>query len=92
MIEVGNIITLENNEEYLVLDQITYNNVKYIYSVRTIDNDNLTDEYLIFEVIKDNDGEFIKAIDDKKLYDELIQQFKESVSNKILFDDYETAE
>ena len=92
MIEVGNIITLENNEEYLVLDQITYNNVKYIYSVRTIDNDNLTDEYLIFEVIKDNDGEYIKAIDDKKLYDELIQQFKESVSNKILFDDYETAE
>ena len=92
MIEVGNIITLENNEEYLVLDQITYNNVKYIYSVRTIDNDNLTDEYLIFEVIKDNDGEFIKAIEDKKLYDELIQQFKESVSNKILFDDYETAE
>ena len=92
MIEVGNIITLENNEEYLVLDQITYNKVKYIYSVRTIDNDNLTDEYLIFEVIKDNDGEFIKAIEDKKLYDELIQQFKESVSNKILFDDYETAE
>ena len=84
MIEVGNIVTLEDNLEYLLLEDVTKNGAKYLYAVRVLIDESPTDEYLVFEAITDQDGEYLKVVEDKKLYDELIEDFKEKVSNKIL--------
>ena len=36
MTEVGNIVTLEGNEEYLILEETTKNGVRYLYAVRVL--------------------------------------------------------
>ena len=84
MTEVGNIVTLEGNEEYLILEETTKNGVRYLYAVRVLIDETPTDEYLIFENIKKDDGEFLLPVSDKALYDELIEDFTDLVSEKIL--------
>ncbi len=89
MIEVGNIVTLENNQEYLILEELTKEGHKYVYSVRVLEDETPTDEYLIFEsIIRDND-EFLKPVNDKELYDSLIEDFKDIVADKLVNGDYE---
>lgn len=89
MIEVGNIVTLENNQEYLILEELTKEEHKYVYSVRVLEDETPTDEYLIFEsIIRDND-EFLKPVNDKELYDNLIEDFKDIVADKLVNGDYE---
>ena len=84
MTEVGNIVTLEGNEEYLILEETTKNGIKYLYAVRVLVDETPTDEYLIFESIKNDEGEFLLPVSDKELYDELIEDFKDIVADKIL--------
>ena len=84
MTEVGNIVTLEDNLEYLILEELLKDGKKYLYAVRVLIDETPTDEYLIFEVLSDNGGEYLKVVDDKTLYDELIEDFKDIVSDKIL--------
>ncbi len=84
MTEVGNIVTLEGNEEYLILEETTKNGVRYLYAVRVLIDESPTDEYLIFENIKKDEGEFLLPVSDKELYDELIEDFKDIVADKLL--------
>ena len=83
MIIVGNIVTLENGKEYLLLEECTKDGVRYLYAVRTDKDENPTDEYLIFEAIINGD---------KELYDELIDEFSNIVADKILDADIEDDE
>lgn len=86
MIEVGNIVTLENNVEYLILEELDHEGKKYVYTVRTLEDETPTDEFVIYEVIKVDDDSYLKDIDNKELYDELIEEFKDIVADKILRD------
>jgi hypothetical protein len=90
MTEVGNIVTLEGNEEYLILEETTKNGIKYLYAVRVLVDETPTDEYLIFESIKNDEGEFLLPVSDKELYDELIEDFKDIVADKILGNELES--
>lgn len=92
MIEVGNIVTLENNQEYLLLEELNKGTGKYIYAVRTLEDETPTDEFMIFEEIVNEDGEYLKLINDKNLYDELIEEFKDVVADKVLNGDYDDME
>lgn len=92
MIEVGNIVTLENNQEYLILESLTRESKKYVYSVGVLPDETPTDEYLIFEALIDGEEEFLKPVNDKALYDDLIEEFKDIVSDKIVNGEYEDDE
>ena len=92
MIEVGNIVTLENNVEYLILEELDHEGKKYVYTVRTLDDETPTDEFVIYEVIKVDDDSYLKDIDNKELYDELIEEFKDIVADKILSGDLDEME
>ena len=87
MIEVGNIVTLENGQEYLLLEELKKNDTTYMYAVRTLEDETPTDEFLIFEAIINGDEEFLKVVADKDLYDELIDEFKDIVADKIINSD-----
>lgn len=89
MIEVGNIVTLENNQEYLILESLTKEDKKYVYSVGVLPDETPTDEYLIFEAIINGEDEFLKPVNNKELYDELIEEFKDIVADKIISADIE---
>lgn len=92
MLEVGNIVTLENGQEYLLLEELEKEGVRYVYSVRTLEDETPTDEFLIFETIVDEDGEFLKVINDKDKYDALIEDFKDVIADKVLNGDYDAIE
>ena len=92
MIEVGNIVTLDNGTEYLLLEELTKNDTRYIYSVRVLEDETATDEYLIYEAIINDGEEFLKVVDDRELYDQLIEEFKDVVADKVLAGDYEEME
>ena len=87
MIEVGNIVTLENGQESLLLEELKKNDITYMYAVRTLEDETPTDEFLIFEAIINGDEEFLKVVADKDLYDELIDEFKDIVADKIINSD-----
>ncbi len=84
MIEVGNIVTLENGLEYLLLEELEKEGHKYVYAVRVVEDDTPTDEFLIYEAITTGDEEYLKNVSDKALYDELIEDFKDIVSDKVI--------
>ena len=92
MIEVGNIVTLDNGTEYLLLEELTKNDTRYIYSVRVLEDETATDEFLIYEAIVNGEDEFLKVVDDRVLYDELIEEFKDVVADKVLAGAYEEME
>ena len=39
MIEVGNIVTLENGQEYLLLEELEQDNRKFVYAVRVLEDE-----------------------------------------------------
>lgn len=84
MIEVGNIVTLENNQEYLLLEKLMKDGVNYLYAVRVLEDETPTDEFLIFEGIINGDDEYLKVVSDKALYDQLIEDFKDIVADRIV--------
>lgn len=84
MIEVGNIVTLENQQEYLLLETLEKEGKKYLYAVRVLEDETPTDEFLIFESIRNNEEDYMKVVSDKALYDELIEDFKDIVADKVV--------
>ena len=88
MIEVGNVVTLENNKDFLLLEEVIDNDKRYVYSVRVLEDDTPTNEYIIFEAINAPDGEYLKDIDNKEEYDRIIEIFKSVISDKIISGDY----
>lgn len=92
MIEVGNIVTLENNVEYLILEELNHEDKKYVYTVRTLEDETPTDEFVIYEVMESEGESYLKDINDKELYDELIEEFKDIVADKILNGDLDEME
>ena len=89
MIEVGNIVTLENQKEYLLLEEITLGERRFVYAVRVLEDETPTSEYIIYEAINSPDGEYLKDITKKEEYDRLVEEFKEVISDKIVSGEYE---
>lgn len=92
MIEVGNIVTLENGVEYLVLEELFKQSSRYVYSVRVNPDETPTNDYLIFEAINDEAGEFLKPIENEELYSSLVEEFKNIIADKIMSGEYENVE
>jgi len=88
MIEIGNVVTLDNGNEFLLLEEVNKDNRRFVYSVRVKENDEPTNEYIIFEALNSEDGEYLKDITDKALYDSLIEEFKNVISDKIISGEY----
>lgn len=63
-LEKDTIITLENQEKYIVNNITFYGGVKY--AIATGEN---TQEKVIIEEIIENNELFVKKVDDKELYD-----------------------
>lgn len=56
------IITVNANEEYMILDTLELNNSKYLFCVQVDKNDMPTKEYRYFKGIKENEECFIEEI------------------------------
>lgn len=79
-LEKGEIVTLDNNKEYLVYDVIQKNNKKYIYlSSNTDDIKDL--EVLICEEKIENDNVILKLLTDKNEITEIANELVKGVED-----------
>ena len=67
-IKINSIITLENDEKYVVLNETIYDNKKYFLVMGVDDNMNIipTNVAIIQEVIENNDV-YIERVEDQEL-------------------------
>ena len=89
MIEIGNIVTLENHKDYLLLEDVSLGERKFVYAVRVLEDETPKKKYIIFECVYAPDGEYLKDVNNKEEYDALIALFKDKISNKIISGEYE---
>lgn len=69
MLEVGDLITLSNNEQYIVMKRVNYNSISYVY---LISRDGISD---IMICSYDNDN--LKRVDDEKLFIKLLELYNQ---------------
>lgn len=89
MIEIGNIVTLENGKDYLLLEELQLDGKRYVYAVRVLEDETPTSEYIIYEAITAQDGEYLKDVTNQIEYNRVIEEFKAIISDKILSGDYD---
>lgn len=69
------VITLENNKEYVILDTVKYKDEKYLYCVGIDKDENPTKEYIYLKGIEE-DGEFyIENVEDQETLQIIISLF-----------------
>ena len=89
MIEIGNIVTLENHKEYLLLEETVVDGRRFVYAVGVLPDETPTDEYMIFEAVNLADGEYLKDISNQNEKDYLINVFRDIIGNKIYSGEYD---
>ena len=74
--KIDKIITLDNNDQYMVLDQGNYNGKCYFLTSLLDNNGNLTDEISILEETTDGNKSVVSSIIEERLFNALIEYFK----------------
>ena len=62
---VDKIVELENNKNYVILDETLLNNVKYYFGLRLNENEEPTNNYLFFEEFKEGINTFLTPVDEE---------------------------
>jgi hypothetical protein len=74
--EIEDIITLDNNENYLLLMVSELTDEKYFLSVKVDDNDEPLGEYVVLQEITKNGETLAKKINNPELLSNLISDFQ----------------
>ena len=80
---VDSVITLENDVNCLLLEKVTYNNDNYFLSVVLNEEEEPSDEYVIFKEINEDGQGFVEKVEDGELLTELIKEFTNSVAKLV---------
>ena len=80
---VDKIVELENNKNYLILDDTLLNNKKFYFGLRLNENDEPTNNYLFFEEGKEEKNTFLTPIYDKDMKNLLLTAFTVNYLGKV---------
>lgn len=69
--DIGKVITLEDNKDYLLLEKVSLNSKDYIYIVEVDKNDLPTTNYLFLELTHEPDGDYTEEVEDKNIIEAL---------------------
>ena len=79
-IKVNTIITLENGEKYVILNETMYQNNKYYLVMGMDDNKEvIQSKVAIFEQVKINEEVYVEKVNDSKLIIELTNLLKSQI-------------
>lgn len=81
MIEIGNIVTLENREDFLIIEEVFANDRRFVYSVKVDENEAPLNEYKIFEVIKKEEGAYLQEVESEALLLQIKEKLTKFVNN-----------
>ena len=80
---VDSVIILDNDVNCLLLEKVTHENENYFLSVVLNEDEEPSDEYVIFkEIIEDNEN-YVEAVADANLQTELIKLFTNEVGKLV---------
>lgn len=79
--DIGKIITLDDNKDYLLLEKPILNNKEYLYLVEVDKEDMPTTNYSFVELIHENDGDYTEEVMDKEIVDSLNNLLKNKYQN-----------
>lgn len=71
----GQIITLEDNEKYLLLLDTVQEGQKFFYANKLTADEKTTSEYEIFEETIEDDGSYMDVVEDKEVKEFLLKVF-----------------
>lgn len=80
---VDMIVELENNKNYIILDEIMLKKVKYYFGLRLDENEEPTNNYLFFEESKNGRDTYLMPIEDNNLKDVLLTSFTINFLDKV---------
>ena len=73
---INSIITLDNNEKFIVLNQALYQNKNYFLVSKIADNEeDLLDEFRLLEETETDDDKALKLVTDEKIINLLTKYF-----------------
>jgi len=81
-LNVDDLVTIGENEKYLLLDKASLDDKDYYYIVQIDDNSQPTDYYTIIEEKNDGEDTFIKKVTDDKLFAKLMAIFVNNYVNE----------
>ena len=80
---VDSVITLDNDVNCLLLEKVTHENENYFLSVVLNEDEEPSDEYVIFkEIIEDNEN-YVEAVADPNLQARLVELFTKEVGKLV---------
>ena len=74
MIEVNDIVTLENQNNYWILGVTDYEGDKFVYTERVLDDG----EFYLFKCSKRLDGKHLTLVINKELCNDLLEEFEDT--------------
>ena len=80
---VDKIVELENNKNYLILDETLLDNKKFYFGLRLGVNDEPTNNYLFFEEFKEYNSNYLTPIYDKEIKNLLLTTFTVNFLGKV---------
>lgn len=69
--EIGKVITLDDNKDYLLLEKVKLNSKEYLYMVEVDKDDMPTTNYHFLELIHESDGDYTEEVEDKNIIEAL---------------------
>lgn len=73
--KVDSVITLDNNVNCLLLEKAILENDNYFLSVVLNEEEEPSDEYVIFKEIIENGEKYVEKVEDRDLLSELLKQY-----------------
>ena len=80
---VDQIVELENNKKYVILDERELNNIKYYFGLRLDEHEEPTNTYLFFEETIDDGNTYLLPIDDENMKGLLLTAFTINYLDKV---------
>lgn len=77
-IVIGDLLTIEGNK-YITLETLMYEGNKYAFVNKTLNEEEITDEYYIFKIVNDK----IMKVTEENLIKTLFPRFKELLEKDI---------
>lgn len=77
-VNVGDLLTIEN-EKYITIEVLNYENKNYAFVNKSI-NEDITNDFYIFEIFEDNS---VRVVYEENLKDVLIPKFEEKLKENI---------
>lgn len=80
---VDNIVMLEDDKQYVILDEKELDSVKYYYGLRLDDNEEPTDMYLFFKESRYDDDIYLTPVEDENIKKILLTAFTVNFLDKV---------